>query len=304
MSRINRPYAVKGAVVTEKLPSVTTVLSMIPKPGLEWGATKETATFAVLHPEKWQHLPPEEAIDVLRRHHRGIWDGRAANGTLAHGVNESFVAGLSVDVEALIEETIENDYNARTWREIDRTDLIESVLGYVLGIEKFWADFTPTDVRSEIVVRIPGVSIGQTDMRCVIDTVWPDGFTGPQDTLLDIKTTAKQDEGSGIYIDSWLYQLAAYGFATEEVTFELVEDKKLRSGYRVVETGTAPWSRPERYCVLHLRGDEDYALYELPVTEAHFETFVHMARAYAGIKSVPTELDLIQPRPVFEGVNA
>lgn len=257
---------------------MTTILDMLPKPGLPWAAAKETALFAVRHPEKWQHLPEVDAVDVLRRHHRGIWDGRAANGTLAHAVNESYCAGSDVDLEKLIAWTVENDRNARTWADRDVDDLIEQVLGYVLGLEKWWAEYQPTMIRSEIVVRWPGLFIGQTDLRCMI---------GGEDWLWDLKTTAKLDEGSGVYGDSWALQLAMYGMGRETVAYAVDDAPDLKRGFRVRETGTGVWSRPERYGVIHLRGDEEYQAYEVDVTRDVERTAFRLARAYHGWKRIP-----------------
>lgn len=272
----HRPYSfIRG---TE--PSVTTILDLLPKPGLSWAAAKETALFAVLHPEKWQHLAENEAVDVLRRHHRGIWDGRAANGTLAHAVNEAYCAGEEVDLEALIEWTIDNDRNARTWADRDRSDLIEQVLGYVLGLEKWWVDFQPTDIRSEVVVRWPGLFIGQTDLRCTVNG---------EDFLWDVKTTARQEESSGVYADSWTLQLALYGMARETVSYTVTNAPEVKRGFRVDESGTGIWSRPQRYGVIHLRGDEEYTAYEVDVTRDVERTALRLARAYHGWKAIPDE---------------
>lgn len=274
MSVPHRPYSyIRG---TE--PSVTTILDLLPKPGLPWAAAKETAMFAVLHPDKWRHLPETDAIDVLRRHHKGVWDGRAANGTLAHAVNESYCAGEDVDLEKLVAWTIENDRNARTWADRDLDDLLESVLGYVLGLEKWWADFQPADVRSETVVRWPGLFIGQTDLRCTV---------GGDDWLWDLKTTNKQDEGSGVYTDSWTLQLALYGLGRETVSYRVDDAPELKRGFRVVETGTGEWSRPRRYGVIHLRGDEGYTAFEVDVTRDVERTALRLARAYHGWKQIP-----------------
>ena len=274
MNMPHRPYSyIRG---TE--PSVTTILDLLPKPGLSWAAAKETAMFAVLHPDKWRHLPEPEAIDLLRRHHRGIWDGRAANGTLAHAVNEAYCAGEPVDLEKLVAWTIENDQKARTWADRDVNDLLESVLGYVLGLEKWWADFQPESLRSEVVVRWPGLFIGQTDLRCVIDG---------DDWLWDLKTTNKQDEGSGVYADSWTLQLALYGLGRETVSYRLEPAPQLKRGFRVVESGTGPWSRPQRYGVIHLRGDEGYTAFEVDVTRDVERTALRLARAYHGWKAIP-----------------
>lgn len=267
----HRPYAVRGARKKSEEPSVTTVLKLTPKEGLPYGAARETSTFAVLHPDKWQHLRTEEAIDRIRRHFAGVWDGRAAMGTLAHAVNEAYCDGRDVDLEELVAHTIETDRNARTWKDRDLDDLIEQVLGYVLGLEKWWADFTPSHVQSEVVVRWPNLYIGQLDLRCQING---------EDFLCDLKTVSHQEEDKGVYPESYALQLAAYGMAPETVHYALEPDKRLKPGHRVVEVGTGPWSRPQRYAVIHLRGDEEYTFYEIPVDRDVERTFLRLARAH------------------------
>lgn len=284
----SRPYAVRGVRKSSEEPSVTTVLQMLPKPGIPWGAAQETSTFAVLHPEKWQHLPEAEAIDLLRKHHMGIWLGRAAMGThVVHGVAELFAAGVEVTastIERIVDDAIEHDSDARAWKDRDRDDLLEECFGYVLGVEQWFADMQPRNIRSEVVVRWPGLFIGSTDLRC--DIANPE--TGEyEDWLLDWKSTARQSEDSGIYGDSWVLQLAMYGMAREEVLFEMQEDPKLRSGFRVVEVGTRPWTPPQRYGVIHLRGDENYTPFELDVTRDVQRTAVRLARAYPKWKAIP-----------------
>jgi hypothetical protein len=267
---------------------VTTILGLTPKPGLPFAAARETAMFAYLHREKWEHLPIEEAVGVMRNHFRGIWNGRAAMGTLCHGVNEAFVRGEDVDIEHLVAHTIETDSNARTWAEQDRTDLIESCLGYVLGIEKWWAEFAPRVTAAEEVVRVPGKYIGQFDMRATIDG---------DDFLLDIKSTARQDDGTGIYTDSWLAQLNAYAWATEMVHYETFEE---RGRTRVRESGTSPWTLPQRLGVIHLRGDEEYTFFELPLTEEARDAFLKMAEAYDWLRKLPKEPTVVRPRVASE----
>lgn len=275
---IHRPYSQRGARKSSTEPSVTTIIgAMIHKPGLSFAAARETAVFAVLHPSKWQHLGDAEAIDVLRRHHRGIWDSRAAMGTFVHGVNEAYCNGEEVDLDRLIAKTMEEDPGARLWPEHYGGDPTEAVLGYVLGLEKWWHDFAPTDVRSEVVVRWPGLFIGQTDLRCTC--------LG-SDFLWDVKTSAKQDEGTGLYGREWAAQLAAYGMAKETVSYEL-EPAKLKSGYRVVETQVGTWTPPERYGIIHLRGDEEYTAYEIDVTRDVRRAFLRMARAYRSYQAIP-----------------
>lgn len=275
---IHRPYAQRGARLTSKEPSVTTIISsMVHKPGLSYAAARETALFAVLHPDRWTHLSDAGAVDVLRRHYVGIWDSRAAMGSLIHGVNEAYCAGEEVDLDRLIAKTMEEDPGARLWPEHYTGDPTEAALGYVLGLEKWWHDFQPTHVQSEVVVRWPGLFIGQTDLRCTcLDS----------DFLFDLKTTSKQDEGSGMYGREWALQLGGYGMAKESVGYEL-EPAKTKSGYRVVEASIGTWTPPERYGIIHLRGDEDYTAYEIDVTRDVRRTFLRMARAYRAYQAIP-----------------
>lgn len=293
----HRPYAVRGARKTSNEPSVTTVLGLLlNKPGLAYAAAREASTFAVLHQDRWVNLATEHAIDTLRKHPFGIWDGRAAMGTLVHAVNEAYCAGEEVDLEALIAHVIENDTKAKVWRNADRDDLLERALGYVLGLEAWWTRFSPTHIQSEVVVRWPKLFIGQADLRCTIDTTWADGFQGPQDTLIDCKTTSIQDEDKGVYPEVFALQLAGYGMAREAVTYGMLEDASLVSGWRVVESGVSRWTHPERYAVIHLRGDEGFTFYEVPVDRATERTFLRLARAYPVVSSLAkTDLGRIPP---------
>lgn len=279
----HRPYS----LLRNQPPSVTTILSMLPKPGVPWAAAKEAAMFAVLHGDKWKHLPDDEAIEAIRKHPFGIWDGRAANGTLVHSVLESYCNGENVDLEKLIDRTIETDRNARTWKHRDPDDLVEMVLGYVLGIEAWLEDFQPRDVRSETVVRWPNLWIGQTDLRCLIDG---------EDWLWDLKSSHQQDDDKGVYGDSYALQLCMYGMARETVSYRLEDAPQLKRGFRVVETGTGPWSRPDRYGIIHLRGDERYTAYEVDVTRDIERTALRLARAYHGWKEIPERPRIFERR--------
>lgn len=271
---VHRPYAhVKGSE-----PSVTTAIGVMDKAGLAWGAAKETATFAVHHPDEWTHLEAADAVERLRTHHRGVWDGRAAMGTLAHSVLEVFAADDEIDIAHLVQHTIETDRNAKSWKSRQLDDVIEQALGYVLGIEAWWADYVPTGLLSEVVVRTPGKYIGQTDLRCTIAS---------EDWLIDAKSTAQQAEGKGVYADSWTAQLNAYAFATETVEYAArYEGDKLK----VEEIGTGPWTPPQRLGVLHLRGDESYSFYEIPLSKAHHDAFLSMVDLYQWRKAIPNAL--------------
>lgn len=260
-------------------PSVTTVLGLLGKPGLSWAAAKETALFAVLHPDQWQHLPEDEAVDRLRRHHDGLWKGRAAMGTLIHSANEAFCDNEEFDLEAAIDNLIETE-SPTIWKQMDRDDIVEQALGYVLGLEKWWTDWRPDVYSAEAVVRVPGKYIGQADMGMRAHLLGAD-------VLIDVKTTAQQNEDKGIYLDSWTLQTAAYAFAEEEVFYEVQEDKRLKAGWRNVEVGTGPWRTPDRCAIVHLRGDENYTFFDLPVDRTVHEHFLNLCDLYHWLKSLP-----------------
>lgn len=273
--RAHRPYSrMRG-----QPPSVTTVLGLLAKPGLTWAAAKETALFAVLHPDQWRHLPPDEAVDRLRKHHDGLWKGRAAMGTLVHAANEAFCDGEEFDIEAAIDRLMATE-SPTVWKRMDRDDIVEQALGYILGLEKWWEDWQPDVYSAEAVVRVPGRYIGQADMGMrarILDA----------DVLVDVKTTARQEEDKGLYVDSWTLQTAAYAYADEEVFYEEREDRRLRSGRRLVETGTGPWPAPDRCAIVHLRGDEEYAFFDLPVDRTVHAHFLHLCDLYQWLKSLP-----------------
>lgn len=271
MTRVSRPYS-RGSI-----PSVTTILGELDKGGgLAWAAARETATYAVKHRVTWENLSDEKAIDLLYRHHRGVWDSRAAVGTITHSVFETYADDGEVDLDALVASCLRTP-KAKLLREETPAALRERILGYVLGVEKFLEDHIPANVRAEIVVRTPGIFVGTTDYLATITASWPsDGFQGIQRTALDLKTTANQDKDKGFYYDSYSLQLHAYAFADEEVVYE---------GHD--EVGTKPWTKPDRLAILHLRGDENYELYEIPIKEETYQMFLNLAAIHAWRKALP-----------------
>lgn len=242
-----RPYARKRGGP----PSVTTIIDTLNKPGMSWAAAKETAEYAVLYRDRWTDLPDDKAIDTLYRWHRGIWDGRAAVGTLVHDVAERWSWGETVDVAELVDTYANREKTpVRSWQGRERL-VAQDVLGYVNGLERFWLDFGIGVVSTEEVVRYTKTAshayIGQRDMV----------FESPElsgRTLLDIKTTAQTDADKGLYFESWALQGAAYAHADEIVLYD--DDGN--------ETGTRPNYPVARFCVLHLRGDDSYELIEVP----------------------------------------
>lgn len=275
-----RPYSrIKGSE-----PSVTTIIGeMTGKPGLSWGASKETALFAVHHQDQWIDLDPVDAVDRLRRHFQGIWDGRASMGTVAHAVNEAWCHGQTVDLSEMVAEMSETERSAKTWRGHE-ADIVSQLDGYVAGLEKFWHDWQPESIATEYVVRTPGVYIGTTDWLAEI---------GGRRLLLDIKSTAERDVTKGIYHESWALQLAAYRFAAETVTYG--ENDKGKP----VELSSEPNHASDGAAVIHLRGDGEYVLYDVAADDNAYIAFIHMAEARKWVKA------LAAPRPlVREAVAA
>jgi hypothetical protein len=79
-------------------PSVSTIVGQLDKPGLSWGAAKESALFAVHHRNEWEELDPLHAVDRIRKHHKGVWDDKAARGTAVHAMAVEWSEGHDVDV--------------------------------------------------------------------------------------------------------------------------------------------------------------------------------------------------------------
>ncbi len=256
-----RPYA------NSSLPSVTTVIEELSTPGLSWAAARETARFAVYHPNEWMHLSDEQAIDRLYRHHRGVWDGKAATGTLLHRIAAHLADGSQLsptEVEAAVRTAMDHTKDARSWWKEPFDKTVERVLGYVNGLETFWADQNPSSCESEVVVRYPDVYIGTADLCATI---------GGVRTLVDLKTTAQQTQSKGIYADSWALQLHAYAYATERVNYDVVDGD-------VVEVSTTAWDQPDRLCILHLRGDTGYTLREIPKSDDVFQHFLRLCQIH------------------------
>jgi hypothetical protein len=279
----HRPYSRKRGGP----PSVTTVLDTLGKPGLSWAAAKETALRAVNHPDTWQQLDNDKAVDYLRVWHRGLWDGRAAVGTAVHRVNEEWTWGNEVDVEQVMLGILAEPRPPKIWQGREDETLTE-LLGYVDGLEQFWHDFQPDTVATEEVLRHPdkyNSYIGQRDWVCRID-----GETA----LLDIKTTAEPDAEKAIYQDSWRLQLSAYRFAEELVYYDA-------DG---TETGTAK-SYPIGWCgIVHLRGDGSYQLYRVQAGGSEHTRFLQLRGLYEWVQreSKKPPAEIVRPKGTEEMV--
>ena len=188
----HRPYANSG------LPSVTQVLSLLSAPGLSWGAARETAKYAVHHLDQWQTLRPDDAVDTLYRHHRGVWDHRAMLGTAIHQINAEWCQGHTVRVADVIQELRQG---SRLWRQKAETDIYRDLLPMADGLARVWERLKPDTLSWEQCVRYrsPELTyVGTTDWRATIDG---------QPFLLDLKTTGNTKLGAGKYWDQWRLQI-------------------------------------------------------------------------------------------------
>lgn len=77
----------------DEVPSVTTILNQKSKPALKNWAAKEVATYAVENILEWQNLPPDDAIDLLKRAPYRNTRKAADIGTAVHTALEAWVNG-------------------------------------------------------------------------------------------------------------------------------------------------------------------------------------------------------------------
>lgn len=186
MVRLTNPVGAKQTRQGRKYlgyPSVTTVIGIVNKPGLSWASAKETAIFAVLHPDQIAGLSEEAAIDRLYRHHQGVWDAKAQKGTDVHDL-------------------------ARRWAGGEDIDVVAEHAPFIDALEQFYLDHDPRWVHVERTVLNENEAMGYGGTFDAIADLTSDG----RRWLLDIKT------GSAVYPETAM-QLAAYRFAPFIVTF-------------------------------------------------------------------------------------
>lgn len=270
-----RPYSkIKGSE-----PSVTTILGVKNTPGLDWAAAKLTAEHAVLDGD-WQVYDDEgkpvadASIDKLRRHFRGIWDGRAYMGTLTHAMLESWVKHETVDIHSLVD-------NHAPWQKA-HDQKVDEAMGYVNGLAEWWEIYEPADIRTEDCIRTPGQYVGTRDLVCTI---------GGERWLLDLKTTEHKDPTKGVYGDSWTLQLAAYRYAREVVTYKWVDGQDAKGKFKtMLAEDTVELNEPVDRCgIIHLRGDNKHTFYEVKADPDAYDQFLGLVQFHRFLKglSVP-----------------
>lgn len=86
--------------------NVSSIANALPKEGLKFWAANTVAAFAVDNLERWNGLPREDAIGLLKRSPWNTRDRAAAKGTTVHAVIDGMLAGLEYEVEASVEPWI------------------------------------------------------------------------------------------------------------------------------------------------------------------------------------------------------
>jgi hypothetical protein len=255
----HRPYA--GDPLAP--PSVTQVLGLMDKPGLSWGAARETAKFAVHHLNRWVDLPTDEAVSTLARHHRGVWDHRALLGTAIHHINSEWCSGHTVRVADLVDQMCET---SPLWRRTDPKVIYADLIPMADGLAECWLALKPDVLSYEQVVRFRDGRteldyIGQTDLRARIAGI---------PMIVDLKTTGNVTPGKAKYWDTWRLQLAAYRYCTEAVLYGDADD----------ERGAIELPEVDAAAVIHIYGNGKWSLEPLSAGPAEHEVFLALRKAY------------------------
>lgn len=213
-ARVRGRYAVRPGE-KPSAPTVSTIVNMLNKPGLPWGAAKETALFAIHHQEEWIDLDTDAAYERLRKHHRGVWDDKAARGSMVH------------------------DF-ALTWSQGAEVECPPDCGPYLDALEAFYKEHEPTwlAVERSVVYAEEGSEYGGTpdcigrlkDGRTLI-LDWKTGQRYPIETTMQLAAYRFAD-GFGVY-DAFgtlvevepLPQIDAAGvvYLHDDGTFELLE---------------------------------------------------------------------------------
>lgn len=253
----HRPYAKNPNAP----PSVTQIINTLDKPGLSWGAAKETAQYAVHHLSKWADLPTSDAVSTLYRHHRGVWDHRALVGSALHEVNAQWCQGNAVSLRAVVDGIRDR---SSLWKRVPASELYAELLPMADGLAQWWKDARPEPLSWEEVVRYPreGLAyIGTLDWRAQVNG---------KAVLLDLKTTGNRQAGKGKYWDSWRLQLAAYRYATEAVLYDTGDQ----------ECGLMELPEVEAAAVIHLYGDGHVEFNPVKAGPREHEIFLALRRVY------------------------
>jgi hypothetical protein len=252
---IHRPYSRDPNAP----PSVTTVLNTLSKPGLSWGAAKETAQYAVHHTD-WLLKESHLAVDQLRRHHKGVWDHRALLGTAVHSVNTTWAQGKSLNTSSLVDSM---RAKSRLWSRMEPGEIRTALRPMVSGLAQAWQTLDPETVDVDKVVRYTG------DLAYIGTYDWVFKMHGLT-YLVDLKTTGKDAEQAKPYWDTWRLQLAAYRGATEVVDYDGTE-----------EVGVSAMPKIDRTAILQVCADGTWQFWECLADVDEHAAFMALRAVYA-----------------------
>lgn len=246
-------------------PSVTRILDTLGKPGLSWGAARETASYAVHHMAAWCDLPSDRAISILYRHHRGVWDHRALVGSAIHEVNAQWCQGQSVRLLDVVQGIRDRSV---LWQRVPEAELYAELLPMSDGLARWWQKAKPYPLSWEQVVRYRPQGLRQgLDYIGTLD--WRAEING-KPFILDLKTTGSVKHGSGKYWDQWRLQLSAYRYANEAVVYN--------SEGR--EAGTMEVPEVAGAGIIHLYRDGVVEFHPVQAGPREHETFLSLRRVY------------------------
>ena len=201
---------------SERFWSVTTILNIVAKPALIRWSAKQVAEFAVTHRDLWAELEEREAVDLLKGSPWRERDRAADLGLGLHDQIERLVAGQTV------------------------TDVTEKEAGYLEAFRRFYRDFHPTVLASELTIfNRRHAFAGTLDLIIHLP-----GNALPQ--IADIKT------GKSVYGE---VQLQLCGYRLGEF---FIDDQ----GNEQPLPDTS-----EEGLVLHLKGDGSYELHPVDLDE-------------------------------------
>ena len=264
-------------------PSVTQVVGALDKPGLSWGAAKETAAYAVHHMAAWSDLPSDAAVSTLYRHHKGVWDHRALIGSAIHEVNAQWCQGRAVRVLDIIQGIRER---SALWRNVPEQELYAELLPMTDGLSRFWMEAKPVPLSWEQVVRYRP---GNPDLDYIGTLDWRAEING-QPLILDLKTTGSVKHGQGKYWDQWRLQLAAYRYATEAVIYR---DRK--------EVGTFELPEVAGAAVVHVYRDGKVEFNPVKAGPREHEIFLSLRRVYGWRQAEGQGMGNVDMTPALKG---
>lgn len=164
-----------------RLPGVSSIVGMMPKPALVPAAVKATAAYAVRNRVKLLDMPKTAAFDALKAAYRNEWNLKADKGTEVHAAAEAVMRAIAVGEKPT---------------GVIATDVLAYIKNLIRWVREF--DVTPVFLERTVV----NLSVGYAG---TLDGLYwvtlPDG----RRVLLIVDT---KSGGSGIYGEAALQQTA------------------------------------------------------------------------------------------------